>query len=67
MSVEIKSIVDEIKSLWLDCLQNSPDVFRYKLNIEHEKILDGKFKFLVQVIKNAKINFSEWHRVHKYF
>lgn len=57
MSVNIKSIVDEIKSLWLDCLQNSPDVFRYKLNIEHEKIIDGKFNFLVQVMKNAKNQF----------
>lgn len=57
MSVDIKSIVNEIKSLWLNCLQNSPDVFRYKLNIEHEKILDGKFGFLVQVIKNAKNQF----------
>lgn len=57
MSVNIKSIVDEIKSLWLDCLQNSPDVFRYNLNIEHEKIIDGKFNFLVQVMKNAKNQF----------
>lgn len=58
MSVEVKQIIDNIKALWLDCLQNSTDVFRYKLNIEHEKILEGKFNFLVQVeeMQNKKIN-----------
>lgn len=55
MSVDIKALIENIKIQWLECLQKSPDVFRYKLNIEHEKILDGKFNFLVQVkisIKN---------------
>jgi hypothetical protein len=49
MSVDIKAIVDNIKIKWLECLEKSPEVFRYRLNIEHEKILDGKFNFFVQV------------------
>lgn len=30
-------------------LHETPNVFRYKLNVRNEKILDGSFQFLVQV------------------
>lgn len=43
------ALVDELKSKWQDCEDNSVDVFRYKLNVTREKVLDGAFKFFVQV------------------
>lgn len=52
MSEEIKSIVDEVKESWNYCLKNSPEVFRYILNISREKVIDGDLKLLIQVIKD---------------
>lgn len=49
MSDEFGTLVDEIKSKWDESLVKYPDIFRYMLNIQKEKILDGKFNFLVQV------------------
>lgn len=46
------ALVDELKSKWQDCEDNSVDVFRYKLNVTREKVLDGAFKFFVQVGRN---------------
>lgn len=57
MSEENKSIVNEVKESWNYCLKNSPDVFRYVLNISKEKVIDGDLKLLIQVIKDfIKIN-----------
>jgi hypothetical protein len=57
MSGEFKSIVDEVKESWNYCLKNSPEVFRYMLNISKEKVIDGELKLLIQVIKNFKNQF----------
>ena len=56
MSGEIKSIVDEVKEAWNYCLENSPEVFRYILNISEEKVIDGDLKLLIQVIKKFHKN-----------
>jgi len=53
MSGELKSIVEEVKESWNYCLKNSPEVFRYILNISKEKVIDGELKLLIQVIKNS--------------
>lgn len=42
-------LIDELKAKWQNCENNHVDVFRYKLNVAGEKVLDGDFKFLVQV------------------
>ena len=59
MTLELKTIITDIKALWYKCLEKSPEIFRYKLNIEKEKILEGKFNFYVQVrkIKNFPLKF----------
>jgi hypothetical protein len=49
MTSELKTLVSEIKDKWDDCLKNSPDTFRYVLNISKEKVLDGELRFLIQV------------------
>ncbi|KAG5673930.1 hypothetical protein PVAND_003931 [Polypedilum vanderplanki] len=52
MTSDFKRLISEIKEKWDDCLKNSPDIFRYVLNISKEKILEGKFNFLVQLNKD---------------
>lgn len=42
-------LVEEIKTKWDQCEENNPEVFRYKVNISRDKVLDGNFKFYVQV------------------
>lgn len=51
------TLVEELKAKWQDCENNSADVFRYKLNVTREKVLDGNFKFLVQV--SPSMSFDE--------
>jgi hypothetical protein len=43
---------EEIQRYWIDQwtrLHQTPNVFKYKLNVEHQKVLAGELKFLVQV------------------
>lgn len=42
-------LVDDIKTKWDQCEENNPDVFRYKVDVTRDKVLDGNFKFYVQV------------------
>lgn len=42
-------LVEDLKAKWQSCEDESVDVFRYKLDVTKEKVLDGKFKFFVQV------------------
>lgn len=42
-------LVDDLKEKWEDCENQHADVFRYKLNVTKEKVLEGSFKFFVQV------------------
>jgi hypothetical protein len=49
---EIKNLgvlVEDLKLKWQNCEDNSVDVFRYKLNVTREKVLEGNLKFFVQV------------------
>lgn len=47
-----ESLIDDLKSKWQNCETNHVEVFRYKLNVTREKVLDGNFKFFVQVSEN---------------
>lgn len=49
MAEELGNLIETLKLKWQDCESNHVEVFRYKLNITKEKILDGNFKFFVQV------------------
>ncbi|CRK95274.1 CLUMA_CG008699, isoform A [Clunio marinus] len=49
------NLIDKLKRNWDQCEKNSPDVFRYKLNVTNEKVLDGNFKFYVQLNKDRAI------------
>lgn len=55
-----KTLVNDLKQKWEECETNHEDVFRYKLNVTKEKVLEGKFKFFVQV---GKFNFEDFHFV----
>lgn len=56
MAEEFKSIVEEVKDSWNNCLTKSPEVFRYILNISQQKVLDGELKLFVQVKYKQKKN-----------
>lgn len=43
------SLIENIKTLWDECETKNAEVFRYKVNISRDKVLDGNFKFYVQV------------------
>lgn len=43
------NLVEDIKSKWEQCEENNPEVFRYKVNVTRDKVLDGNFNFYVQV------------------
>lgn len=45
---DFKILEDILKQRWLE-LQDIPNVFRYKLNVQKQKILNGKLKFVAQV------------------
>lgn len=49
MTDESVNIVELIKAQWDKCERESIDVFRYKLNVTGERVLDGDFKFLIEV------------------
>lgn len=49
MADEMNNLVDLIKEKWNKCEKENLEVFRYKLNVSNERILDGNFKFLIQV------------------
>lgn len=49
MAEELGNLIETLKLKWQDCESNHVEVFRYKLNVTKEKILDGNFKFFVQV------------------
>lgn len=48
VSADSASIKDRLVEKW-NSLESNPQVFRYRLNIQNQTILDGKFKFLTQV------------------
>lgn len=54
MTDESINTVELIKSQWVKCENENVEVFRYKLNVTGERILDGKFKFLIEVRENKK-------------
>lgn len=45
---DLNKLKDEITENWLK-LQNTSSLFRYKLNIQKQKILPGNYKFVVEV------------------
>lgn len=45
---DFKVLEKQLTERWLDLERNS-DAFRYKLNVQKQKILDGSLHFLVQV------------------
>lgn len=47
--VDLNQLVGELMSKWENCETNNVEVFRYKLNVTREKVLEGHFKFFVQV------------------
>jgi hypothetical protein len=49
----LRVLVEDLKLKWQSCEDNSAEVFRYKLNVTKEKVLDGKFKFYVQVSSSS--------------
>lgn len=60
-SIIIRSLTDfkllesQLKKRWLE-LEDVPNAFRYKLNVQKQKFLDGKLKFLVQVRVSIRNN-----------
>lgn len=51
----MSSLIEEIKILWDECEVKNAEVFRYKVNITRDKVLEGNFKFYVQVKCNQRI------------
>lgn len=47
---ESQELKNELMSRWTR-LESTPGVFRYKLNVQKQKVLPGDYKFVVQVIK----------------
>lgn len=48
-----ENLIETLKKKWQICENSHVEAFRYKLNVTREKVLDGNFKFLVQVeLKN---------------
>lgn len=45
---DLKKLKTEITENWMK-LQDAPGVFRYKLNVQKQKILPGDYKFVVEV------------------
>lgn len=45
----MSSLIENLKVLWDECEATNADVFRYKVNITRDKVLNGDFKFYVQV------------------
>jgi hypothetical protein len=54
MTSELKTLIEEIKEKWDECVEKTPEIFRYLLSISKEKVLDGKFNFLVQVKRESE-------------
>lgn len=58
-SIPIKRLTDvkllecHLVKRWLS-LQNNPNAFRYKLNVQRQKVLPGKLNIYVQVNSNEK-------------
>lgn len=50
------NLIELIKAKWEKCETENTEVFRYKLNVTGEKILDGNFNFLIQVRKVKFMN-----------
>lgn len=48
----VAMVNDKIHSKWIE-LMHQGGIFRYLLNVEREKVLDGKVGFLVQVQFNS--------------
>lgn len=48
---DYQNIKNELTWRWLS-LEKIPNIFRYKLNVRQQKILDGRFGFFVQVRSN---------------
>lgn len=45
----LRKLKEEIMAKWQQ-LEDIPGVFRYKINVRKQKILPGRFKFVVEVI-----------------
>lgn len=45
---DFDAVKNQIEQRWTE-LENNSNAFRYKLNVQKQKILDGNLKFLVQV------------------
>lgn len=43
------TLIEDLKLKWQQCEDEHAEVFRYKLNVTREKVLEGNFKFFVQV------------------
>lgn len=46
--LEFAKLKKDIEENWLR-LENTPGVFRYKIDIRKSKVLDGSYKFVIQV------------------
>lgn len=58
--VDIKALESVLQERWL-YLQENTNAFRYKLNVQKQKVLDGRLNFLVQV----KINSFELKKLNQ--
>lgn len=46
----LRKLKEEIMAKWQH-LEDIPGVFRYKMNVRKQKVLPGRFKFVVEVIE----------------
>lgn len=58
--IPLKSLIDELKSKWHKCEAEHQEVFRYKLNVAKDKVIEGNFKFYVQVWEIFLKDFHEF-------
>lgn len=64
---DFKIVENVLRQQWLE-LQEIPNVFRYKLVVQKQKILDGKFRFVAQVRISDKLKtFDEYTTKTQFF
>lgn len=62
---EKNGLKNELKTHWTR-LENTPGVFRYKLNVQKKKVLPGGCKFVAQVLQPSRGNerFNSMSNIH---
>ena len=43
------NLLSNLKTKWEQCEKDNISIFRYKLDVTEEKVLQGELKFLIQV------------------